>query len=208
MIGANFLLRCSGLFLMRLTMSEAVRSRSLRSRRSSGGSYVDQTTWRDFASTRKIVPLPRPNEEFSAGLSSLFTVSAMEARGVEPRPCVVFRPCLRLRRPASRLRLGGSGGGYRFVQLRLEALADLVGENGVGQFGVGDHLEDVLAGQPVGQVLVQAAAPSADRYTLRTLERSAAQSSAPEQPRTEHKPLHTIHDIQTRPAAEKDGPHV
>ena len=47
---------------MRLTMPEAVRSRSLPVA-PLGGSKVDQTTWRDFASTRKMFPLLRPKDE-------------------------------------------------------------------------------------------------------------------------------------------------
>src|SRR4051794_5534850 len=57
---------------MRLTMSEAVRSRSLVVE-PLGGLNVDQTNWRDFASTRKMLPLLRPKEEL--GASSLLTVS-------------------------------------------------------------------------------------------------------------------------------------
>src|SRR5206468_2340459 len=63
-------------FMRRLTMSEAVRCISLPAELEAGW-YVDQITWRDFASTRNIVPLPRPNAEFNAGLSSLFTVSVI-----------------------------------------------------------------------------------------------------------------------------------
>src|ERR1019366_5005358 len=61
--------------LRRLTMSEPVRSNSL-ALEPLGRSYTDQTTWRDLASTRKIVPLPRPNELVVPTAANLFTVSA------------------------------------------------------------------------------------------------------------------------------------
>src|SRR6185369_6632435 len=60
--------------LMRLTMSLAVRSISFGVPLLAG-SYTDQTTTRDLASTRKTVPLDRPNDELLAGFDSLFTVS-------------------------------------------------------------------------------------------------------------------------------------
>src|ERR1035441_10666798 len=52
--------------LIRLTISEAMRSNSLELV-SLGKSYADHTTWRDFVSTRNIVPLLRPIDEESAG---------------------------------------------------------------------------------------------------------------------------------------------
>ena len=61
-------------FLRRATMSDAEPSRSVRSR-PLGGAYADQTTCRDFTSTRKTMPLPRPNAEFSDGLPCLFAAS-------------------------------------------------------------------------------------------------------------------------------------
>src|SRR4029079_9196142 len=60
--------------LMRLTISLAVRSMSFGVP-VLAGSYTDQTTTRDLASTRKTVPLERPNDELLAGFASLFTVS-------------------------------------------------------------------------------------------------------------------------------------
>src|ERR1019366_6566449 len=38
--------------------------------------YTDQTTWRDLASTRNTVPLPRLNELVVPTAANLFTVSA------------------------------------------------------------------------------------------------------------------------------------
>src|ERR1022692_3762068 len=67
-------------FLMRLTMSLAVRSISFGVPPLAGW-YTDQTTWRDLASTRKTVPLARPNDEFDSGLDSLFTVSPSSGLG-------------------------------------------------------------------------------------------------------------------------------
>src|SRR5258705_11016537 len=63
-------------FMRRLAMPEAERCISLPAELEAG-SYVDQITWRDFASTRNIVPLPRPNVELNAGLSSLLRVSGI-----------------------------------------------------------------------------------------------------------------------------------
>src|ERR1017187_1034576 len=67
-------------FLMRLTMSLAVRSISFGVPPLAGW-YTDQTTCRDLASTRKTVPLARPNDEFDSGLDSLFTVSPSSGLG-------------------------------------------------------------------------------------------------------------------------------
>src|ERR1017187_695923 len=64
-------------FLIRLTISEAVRSNSLELG-SLGRSYADHTTWRDFVSTRNIVPLLRPIDDESAGLDVLPIVSASD----------------------------------------------------------------------------------------------------------------------------------
>src|ERR1019366_1522947 len=67
-------------FLMQLTMSLAVRSICFEVL-PLGGWYIDQTTWRDLASTRKMVPLLRPNDELDAGFDSLFTVSPSNGLG-------------------------------------------------------------------------------------------------------------------------------
>ncbi len=61
-------------FLMRLTISEAVRSISFDSD-PLGGSYTDHSTWRDFWSTRNTVPLVRPNVESWGRLCALVSVS-------------------------------------------------------------------------------------------------------------------------------------
>ena len=59
---------------MRLTISEAVRSKSFDSD-PLGWSYTDHSTRRDFWSTRNTVPFVRPNVEFCAGLCNLVSVS-------------------------------------------------------------------------------------------------------------------------------------
>src|ERR1017187_350729 len=64
-------------FLIRLTISEAVRSNSLELG-SLGRSYADHTTWRDFVSTRNMVPLLRPIDEEPAGLDVLLIDSASD----------------------------------------------------------------------------------------------------------------------------------
>ena len=61
---------------MRLTISDAVRSRSLLVV-PLGGSNTDQTTWCDLASTGTTVPFARPKPELRDGLLSLFTVSVI-----------------------------------------------------------------------------------------------------------------------------------
>src|SRR5271157_1917082 len=64
--------------LIRLTISEAVRSNSLELE-SLGRSYADHTTWRDFVSTRNMVPLLRPMDEESAGWDVWLIDSASDA---------------------------------------------------------------------------------------------------------------------------------
>jgi hypothetical protein len=54
-------------------------------------------------------------------------------------------------------RLGRFGRRREVLQLRLEAFAEVVGEDGVGQLGVRDDVENTLVGEPVGQILVHAA---------------------------------------------------
>src|ERR1035438_1108635 len=68
-------------FLIRLTISEAVRSNSLELE-SLGRSYADHTTWRDFVSTRNMVPLLRPIDEESAGWGVWVIDSASEGRAI------------------------------------------------------------------------------------------------------------------------------
>ncbi|MGA2157074.1 MAG: hypothetical protein ABSH37_21900 [Bryobacteraceae bacterium] len=51
-------------------------------------------------------------------------------------------------------RLGRFGRRREVLQLRLEAFAEVVGEDGIGQLGVRDDAEDTLVGEPVGQILV------------------------------------------------------
>src|SRR5262249_1150333 len=64
--------------LMRFTTSNAARSNSFDVA-SLGGSYDDQITSLDFASTRNTMPFARPKLELFAGLASLFTVSPSRA---------------------------------------------------------------------------------------------------------------------------------
>ena len=138
--------------LRRLTMSEAVRSNSL-ALEPLGSWYTDQTTWRDLASTRNTVPLPRPNEEFAPGVASLFTVR--RAGDCWERPCPCLCPLLALLFRGLGPAFSGAGGGKISSSFACRAFSDAVREDGVGQLGVRHHLEQVVVGQPVRQVLVE-----------------------------------------------------
>jgi len=70
--------------LRRLTMSEAVRFNSLEPE-PLGGRYADHKTRCDLGSTRKIVPLPRPNEGLALRSANLLAgvKSRVEAAGLD-----------------------------------------------------------------------------------------------------------------------------
>ena len=187
--------------LERLTMSVAVRSRSLADSSSLGGSYADQITCRDLASTRKTVPLPRPNVEFSAGFGSLFTVSASR------RAFALGLPIWsRFRRLAGGLGGSGGQGTVRRVCSRSPRRCWSV-RTASASLG---SVTTWKTWSPVSRFARYWSSPLdiLSRYTVCTPERSAAHGQRRRAGHKERKPLHTTHDIQTRGSSKKSDPCI
>ena len=109
------------------------------------------------------MPLPRPNEEFDAGLSSLLTVSwnigLLESTTSFSLVLIAFRrpspvsPACPVFGGASGF---GGGVGNMFSSCVSKASPIRSVKNGVGQLGIGHDLEHVVARQPARQILVEA----------------------------------------------------
>ena len=82
-------------------------------------------------------------------MANLFTVSASMGLVGESLSLSAFDD-FSSAEPAS-----GAGRWRDLLQFRFETFSDAVREKGVGQLGVCHHLEQVVIGQPVRQVLVE-----------------------------------------------------